>query len=125
MTSEVRAMELVAAMQPLLQSIALIDPSHPRGVDGGNLDRVQELYARRNQSILVALGSAAMLGWECGVGIDPQEPDWPVVYIQLPTGQVSWHITSYDKPYDGHSTEEKYQRIADFCAMNVAEALVQ
>lgn len=45
------------------------------------------------------------------------------VYIDLPTGQASWHyhdslahlfedLPPYEKPYDGHTTEEKYQRLA-------------
>lgn len=46
-----------------------------------------------------------------------------IVYIQLPTGQVSWHIhdsdlenfshlrTDLDEKWDGHSTDEKYNRL--------------
>lgn len=46
-----------------------------------------------------------------------------IVYIQLPTGQVSWHIhedilplfahleLDLSKQWDGHSTEEKYERL--------------
>lgn len=56
---------------------------------------------------------------------DPEEPDWPVVYVELPTGQTSWHISpddwwifacvprKYGAQWDGHSTEEKYQRVRD------------
>lgn len=46
-----------------------------------------------------------------------------IVYIQLPTGQVSWHIHEDLLPlfahlenksikWDGHSTEEKYERLS-------------
>lgn len=56
---------------------------------------------------------------------DPTAPDWAVVTIEAPTGQLSWHIArrdidlfehvpvtlSTDRPYDGHTTDEKYQRI--------------
>lgn len=54
---------------------------------------------------------------------DPECPDWPVVYIDLPTGQASWHIhpddwwifanaqRRHDAQWDGHSTDEKYQRV--------------
>lgn len=54
---------------------------------------------------------------------DPAEPDWPVLYIQLPTGQCTWHIRESDielfahvrrdvyEPWDGHTTEEKYERV--------------
>lgn len=54
---------------------------------------------------------------------DPAEPDWPVLYINLPTGQCTWHIGENDidlfahvrrdvyEPWDGHTTEEKYARV--------------
>lgn len=54
---------------------------------------------------------------------DPNEPDWAVVIIDLPTGQASWHVSPDDmdlfghvqrseaNTWDGHSTEEKYARI--------------
>lgn len=54
-------------------------------------------------------------GWDRGEG-------W-VVYLSLPTGQVSWHIRDDHKswfdhlkvvninPWDGHDTEEKWNRI--------------
>jgi len=56
---------------------------------------------------------------------DPNEPDWPVIYIESPEGQLSWHIAPHDveifshvkkvEPeeitWDGHSTELKYERI--------------
>lgn len=46
-----------------------------------------------------------------------------IVYIQLPTGQVSWHIhedllpifahleVDLSKKWDGHTTDEKYERL--------------
>ena len=45
------------------------------------------------------------------------------IYIDLPTGQVSWHIhdremvqfshlPSYEGEWDGHDTPEKYRRLA-------------
>lgn len=57
------------------------------------------------------------------VGRDPAAPDWPVVYIETPAGQLSWHIAPDDmdlfshlrgtdrNPWDGHSTDEKHRRI--------------
>lgn len=56
---------------------------------------------------------------------DPVEPDWPVLYLDLPTGQAAWHIGERDlglfqhvrtdvyEPWDGHTTDEKYARIAE------------
>ena len=56
---------------------------------------------------------------------DSGTPDWPVVIIETPKGQMSWHIAREDMPlfngtqieasdevkWDGHTTEEKYERL--------------
>lgn len=56
---------------------------------------------------------------------DPAMPDWPVVIIETPAGQMSWHIaprdvslfahvrpsSAVDRAWDGHSSEEKYERL--------------
>lgn len=51
------------------------------------------------------------------------EDDWRwIVYIDLPTGQVSWHIHDSERnlfdhleikenKWDGHNTERKYERL--------------
>lgn len=61
-------------------------------------------------------------------GADASAPDWPVLFVKLPTGQVSWHISPDDRDlfdhvrrtvagmpdapaWDGHDTEEKYARL--------------
>jgi hypothetical protein len=66
--------------------------------------------------VLDALAYAGHLGYVVGIALDPAEPAWPVVYIDLPTGQVSWHMPAYGGEYDGHTTPEKYQRIRDYLA---------
>ena len=71
-------------------------------------------YAIRNPKILQALGVAAELGYPCGVRIDKDEPTWPVVYIELPVGQVSWHLPEHIEVFDGHTTKIKYKRIERF-----------
>lgn len=59
---------------------------------------------------------------------DPAEPEWPVVYVHTPQAQCSWHLAvedldlfghvpqvAPDDPrarWDGHTTEEKYERLA-------------
>jgi hypothetical protein len=70
-----------------------------------------ENYEARYVLVMTALGIAAYLGMEAGIRIDPAQPEWPVAYIELPTGQVSWHLPAHKTPYDGHSTPEKYERI--------------
>lgn len=64
---------------------------------------------------------------------DPAEPDWAVVTIELPTGQVSWHVSpddydlfkhverSLDAVWDGHTTEEKYARLDRLTAAKAQE----
>lgn len=61
--------------------------------------------------------------------INTEDEDWPVVLIELPTGQVSWHFGKADwdlfdhipigSPivWDGHDTEEKYRRLDRFTAV--------
>jgi hypothetical protein len=58
--------------------------------------------------------------------INREDEDWPVVLIDIPTGQVSWHFSKDDWDlfddipmskeivWDGHDTEEKYRRLDHF-----------
>jgi hypothetical protein len=88
-------------------------------------DQCRELY--RERAHLVAF--LASLYPSVIANDDPQAPDWPVVYILTPSGQLSWHISPDDedlfghvphpkakpgKPilWDGHSTQQKYERLA-------------
>jgi hypothetical protein len=72
-----------------------------------------------------ARGRGAWLGWS-----ESFEPNWRwCVYLDLPGGQVSWHIHTSELPlfdgvprmpgnpeynWDGHSTDEKYRRIYEY-----------
>ena len=53
-------------------------------------------------------------GLQAGIRVDESEPEWPALYIELPTGQVSWHMPQHIRVWDGHDTEEKYWRIEEF-----------
>ncbi|MFD7978866.1 hypothetical protein [Streptomyces sp. NPDC059071] len=58
---------------------------------------------------------------------DPSAPDWAVVIVETPSGQLSWHIAASDmwlfghvrstdrvcRGWDGHTTEHKYERVRD------------
>lgn len=85
----------------------------------------ENAYAERNQ-VVACLARMAMI-LDCKVGlkktaIDGWETEWHnCVYIDLPTGQVSWHyhdshawmfegLPAYEGEWDGHTTEEKYER---------------
>ncbi len=88
---------------------------------------LDDAYFDRNQAIL-ALGRLALkLGYNAGLKADPAEPDWPVLMIDLPTGQVGWHLPKdevlgewpeYKAEWDGHTLEEKRKRLEDFIRGN-------
>jgi hypothetical protein len=71
-------------------------------------------YEARYGLVFDALAHALQCGYAAGVAIDYAEPEWPVVYIELPTGQVSWHMPKHPVDFDGHSTTEKYERTRAF-----------
>lgn len=82
---------------------------------------VDKAYEERNR--LVALLTKIFPSTRCKTAIEGWSEDWHgCVYVQLPTGQVSWHFHNSQAgmfahvPYtltkwDGHTTAEKYQRI--------------
>lgn len=71
-------------------------------------------YPTRNQLIYQALHLAVELGYPAGFRLDPNEPDWPVAMIQLPVGQVSWHLPAFPNPWDGHDTPTKLGRCLEY-----------
>lgn len=80
-------------------------------------------YKERNQVVSAlarcfpsGVNKTAIEGWD--------EAWHNCVYIDLPTGQASWHfhdrewplfvgLPVYNKPWDGHSTPEKYRRLGE------------
>lgn len=83
-------------------------------------------YRERNQ--LVALLARLYPSGIAQTPIEGWDPAWHgCVYIDLPTGQASWHfhtseahlfadLPPYAGSWDGHTTEEKYQRVAALAA---------
>jgi hypothetical protein len=80
-------------------------------------------YHERNM-LVAALSKVFPSSLEKHIG-DDWDPGWGwVVFIDLPTSQVSWHIHDSELPlfdhlprlqgrtWDGHTTEEKYARLA-------------
>jgi hypothetical protein len=79
-------------------------------------------YLERNQ-VVAALAKCFPSGLK-KTDIAGWSTDWhQCVYIDLPTGQVSWHfhdsqaylfdgLPPYDGEWDGHDTAEKYRRVA-------------
>lgn len=52
------------------------------------MSELDDVYAERNK-VVTALAKLYPSGW----GRVDTDPDWLVLYIDLPTGQVSWHFT--------------------------------
>jgi len=84
-------------------------------------------YDERNRCVAALAWLAIKLGYRAGVNAHegPEDfGDWKhVCKIQLPVGQCSWHFTDAqaeyfvglphdDTPWDGHTTPEKYERLA-------------
>jgi hypothetical protein len=82
------------------------------------------VYAERNA--LVALVSKLLPAWlERHPEADTEwENDWRwIVFVDMPTGQASWHIHDLELPWfdhlerregeswDGHTVDEKYERV--------------
>lgn len=84
-------------------------------------------YLERNRCVALLVRMALVLGLRAGLArtaIEGWSAEWHgCVYIDLPTGQVSWHyhdsqahlfagLPAYAAPWDGHDTPEKYRRVA-------------
>jgi hypothetical protein len=89
----------------------------------GAMAALDDVYAERNDAVLGFATLAMRVGYKVGYLADPAEPDWPVLMIDTPEGQVSWHfkrgelprgIPAYDGEWDGHDTPEKYARLRRF-----------
>lgn len=100
-------------------------------LDGAKeIERLQALadnaYAERNKAVAGLAALAMRLGYRVGIKlteIEGWDPAWHnCVYMDLPTGQVSWHyhdreghlfdfLPRYAGTWDGHDTEEKYKRL--------------
>ena len=81
-----------------------------------------EAYYDRNL-VVQALAKLAM-DQGLNVGIK-QDKEWPILYVDLPTGQASWHIPAselvgefpeYKGKWDGHDLDQKRGRIKEFIA---------
>ena len=81
---------------------------------------LDDAYTDRNLAVLALAKLAMRAGFR--VGVKPDD-EWPILYVDLPTGQVSWHIKAsdmvgewppYDGEWDGHDLEEKRRRVKEF-----------
>lgn len=81
---------------------------------GSTVEQTDENYAKRNTAIYQAVATARAAGFIANVAPDASDPRWCIAYIELPEGQVSWHIPAHPTKWDGHTTEQKYARCATF-----------
>lgn len=88
--------------------------------------RKDAAYEERNRVVALLARLVVACGGKAGTGrtaIEGWSPDWHgCVYIDLPTGQASWHfhdshawlfntLPKYEGWWDGHDTHEKYVRV--------------
>jgi len=59
--------------------------------------KVDAVYSERNRLAAAFARMAFAAGFKAGQGVDPDETKWPVVYVDTPNGQVSWHIAEADQ----------------------------
>lgn len=87
-------------------------------------------YEERNRLVALLVRLALDRGWKAGVGLHEDKPgeewspDWrTLVVVETPEGQASWHFHDTHKhllgslpdlqaKWDGHTTAEKYERLA-------------
>lgn len=89
--------------------------------------RKDAAYEERNRCVALLARMTLAMGRHAGVArtaIEGWSEDWHgCVYIDLPTGQASWHfhdsqaslfdgLPAYSGAWDGHTTPEKYERVA-------------
>ena len=95
-------------------------------------------YAERNRlvALLAALFPGSLEENAAGSPEDRAEGwNW-IVYVELPTGQASWHLHDRELPlfahvprnqgraWDGHTTEEKYARVERLAAQMYSHAQI-
>lgn len=85
-------------------------------------------YTERNKCVALIAKMATALGLKVGLAQhDPNDKSWDeewrtIIFIDLPSGQVSWHfhdshkwllegLPIYEGIWDGHSTDVKYERV--------------
>jgi hypothetical protein len=82
---------------------------------------LNDAYRERNAVVAALIRTN---GWPCWLADAPDAAGWVIVYAETPRGQVSWHVGPDDFDlfdgfgtvapvgWDGHTTEEKYGRLA-------------
>lgn len=87
-------------------------------------DMLEKLYRNQKLAVMLASRFAQQLGLPVGLGEDPLEMGWSVLYITLPTGeQISWRMPpedlisawpDYKEAFDGHTSSERNERVLNY-----------
>jgi hypothetical protein len=97
--------------------------------------RKDDAYQERNRVVAALAFLTRSCGGKAWLGQHPPDPDWhpkwrTIVFVEFPgVGQMSWHVHDRDRPllygipdrpdfaapWDGHTTAEKYERLARLC----------
>ena len=121
--AKVQALELMTYEELITHGVCKLAiemrDSYKKELDG--------VYTERAQCVATLCAHWHNLGFT--IGIDAHSGEWDedwrnIVYAELPTGQVSWHMHISDLPLfshiphrdftsDGHTNEEKYKRIRE------------
>lgn len=71
-------------------------------------------YEIRSKLVFKAMCLAHRIGYIADIRIDKSEPDWPVFYICLPNGEVSWHMSVSCDKYIEYTPEECKKRCLEY-----------
>jgi hypothetical protein len=93
--------------------------------------KADSIYSERNRLAVAFARMALAAGFKAGTGVDPDETKWPVIYVETPNGQVSWHIAESDAAvldglpnYDGQWDGTYRAREADWCVWDHSNSLL-
>lgn len=106
------------------------------------MNEVDAVYRERNRVVCMLATLALVMceygkiegpnpKWGAGIGKHPDDPAWnpewrTIVFVDTPLGQMSWHmhdsdaalfahLPAYTGAWDGHTTEDKYERMHSIC----------
>lgn len=131
-------------VERLRSDASMFSDSHVGQNSGEAADEIERLqndkdgaYAERNQCVALIARMVIAAGGFAGMtktDIPGWSEDWhSCVFINLPTGQVSWHfhdshewmfadIPRLPSIWDGHDTPEKYRRVNEAFALEPSDA---
>lgn len=107
--------------------------------------KLESVYNERSRCIALILKMAEQMGFKTGLAEHPVDDeswdaDWTTIAVViLPCGQLTWHIPIWDRylfnetrhfeddeyQWDGHTTEEKYNRMHSLTGDQIRKAFIE